>query len=115
MAADGSNNSGIDALLPVEIARKAEHIGAQKVRVDTITLLKDRDQALLENQIKLYVRARWYEEGDHGGTFVTGSYLGDEILTRMSAPNAGMKTWRRPWPGRRSISCSSPIAWKTVM
>lgn len=39
MAADGSNNSGIDALLPVEIARKAEHIGAQKVRVDTITLL----------------------------------------------------------------------------
>ena len=35
---DGGHN-GIDALLPVEIARKAEHIGAQKVRVDAVTLL----------------------------------------------------------------------------
>ncbi len=30
---------GIDALLPIEIARKAELIGAQKVRVDTVSLL----------------------------------------------------------------------------
>jgi formate/nitrite transporter len=32
------NDHGIDALLPVEIARKAERIGAQKVRVDGVTL-----------------------------------------------------------------------------
>ena len=68
-----------------------------KAVTDTITLLKDRDQALLENQVKLYVRARYYEQGDSGsgGSFVTGSYLGDRILDLMSADNAGMKTWLR--------------------
>lgn len=35
----GASECGIDALLPVEIARKAERIGAQKVRVDALTLL----------------------------------------------------------------------------
>ncbi len=30
---------GIDALIPLEIAREAERIGAQKIRVDTVTLL----------------------------------------------------------------------------
>ena len=59
---------------------------------EAIDLLRDRDQALLENQIKLYVRARYYEQGD-GGTFKTGSYLGDEILTRISASDAGLETW----------------------
>jgi formate transporter len=34
-----SPNAGIDALLPAEIARKAEEIGAQKIRIDTWTLL----------------------------------------------------------------------------
>lgn len=34
-----SSNTGMDALLPAEIANKAEHVGAQKVRVDTVTLL----------------------------------------------------------------------------
>ena len=34
-----SNSTGMDALLPAEIAKKAEHVGAQKVRVDTVTLL----------------------------------------------------------------------------
>lgn len=34
-----SPGGAIDALLPVEIARKAEHIGAQKVRVDPVKLL----------------------------------------------------------------------------
>lgn len=34
-----SLNNGVDALLPVEIARKAEQVGAQKVRVDAVTLL----------------------------------------------------------------------------
>ena len=33
------SDHGIDALLPSEIARKAEAIGAQKIRVDTVTLL----------------------------------------------------------------------------
>jgi formate transporter len=33
------NGSGIDALLPAEIAKKAEQIGAQKIRVDFVTLL----------------------------------------------------------------------------
>lgn len=31
--------AGMDALLPAEIAKKAEHVGAQKVRVDAVTLL----------------------------------------------------------------------------
>lgn len=31
--------NGVDALLPAEIAKKAEQIGAQKVRVDAVTLL----------------------------------------------------------------------------
>ena len=35
----GAQGAGIDALLPAEIAKKAEHIGAQKVRVDAMTLL----------------------------------------------------------------------------
>jgi formate/nitrite transporter len=35
----GSHGGGIDALLPAEIAKAAEHIGAQKVRVSTTTLL----------------------------------------------------------------------------
>jgi formate/nitrite transporter len=35
----GANGTGVDALLPAEIARKAEAIGAQKIRVDTMTLL----------------------------------------------------------------------------
>lgn len=34
-----AGNHGTDALLPAEIARKAEQLGAQKVRVDTVTLL----------------------------------------------------------------------------
>ena len=35
MAGAGSApGNGIDALVPSEIARKAEHIGAQKVRLD---------------------------------------------------------------------------------
>ena len=34
-----SRDAGIDALLPAEIARKAEQIGADKIRVDTTTLL----------------------------------------------------------------------------
>jgi formate transporter len=33
------SDNGIDALLPAEIATKAEQIGAQKVRVDALTLL----------------------------------------------------------------------------
>jgi formate transporter len=33
------SDTGIDALLPAEIARKAEQIGANKVRVDAVTLL----------------------------------------------------------------------------
>ncbi len=36
---DDASRQGIDALLPLEIARKAERVGAQKVRVDAITLL----------------------------------------------------------------------------
>jgi formate transporter len=32
-------SQGIDALMPLEIARKAERVGAQKVRVDATTLL----------------------------------------------------------------------------
>lgn len=35
----GSHGAGIDALLPAEIAKKAEQIGAQKARVDATTLL----------------------------------------------------------------------------
>ncbi len=35
----GPGTIGIDALLPVQIARKAEHSGAQKVRTDPVTLL----------------------------------------------------------------------------
>jgi formate transporter len=35
----GPPGSGIDALLPAEIARKAERIGAEKVRVEVTTLL----------------------------------------------------------------------------
>jgi formate/nitrite transporter FocA (FNT family) len=31
--------NGIDALIPAEIARKAEFVGSQKIRVDTVTLL----------------------------------------------------------------------------
>lgn len=40
MSDAGTNHSdhGIDALLPAEIAKKAESVGAQKVRVDRITL-----------------------------------------------------------------------------
>lgn len=34
-----SPGGGIDALLPAEIAQKAEQIGAQKIRVDAMTLL----------------------------------------------------------------------------
>ncbi len=50
----------------------------------SIDLLKERDQALLENQIKLYVRARYYEGAD-------GKFLTDELLRLMYA-NDGMKT-----------------------
>ena len=35
----GSHGGGIDALLPAEIAKAAEHIGAQKIRVGATTLL----------------------------------------------------------------------------
>ena len=35
----GPSGSGIDALLPAEIAKRAEQIGAQKIRVDPVTLL----------------------------------------------------------------------------
>ena len=35
----GSHGAGIDALLPAEIAKKAEQFGAQKARVDATTLL----------------------------------------------------------------------------
>lgn len=34
-----SSGAGIDALLPAEIAKRAEQIGAQKIRVDATTLL----------------------------------------------------------------------------
>ncbi len=33
----GSHGAGIDALLPAEIAKKAEQIGAQKIRVENHT------------------------------------------------------------------------------
>ena len=36
---EGSHGTGIDALLPAEIAKKAEQIGVQKIRVDATTLL----------------------------------------------------------------------------
>ena len=35
----GSHGGEIDALLPAEIAKTAEYIGAQKIRVGTATLL----------------------------------------------------------------------------
>lgn len=34
-----AGSTRIDALLPAEIARKAEQVGAQKVRIDAVTLI----------------------------------------------------------------------------
>ncbi|MFT5524123.1 MAG: hypothetical protein ACI9HK_002074, partial [Pirellulaceae bacterium] len=54
---------------------------------DAVDLLKERDQELLENHIKLYVRARYYEQGpasSSAGSFETRSYLTDEILRRLN-------------------------------
>jgi formate transporter len=39
MEGEGSPGAGLDALLPAAIAKKAEYIGAQKIRADAITLL----------------------------------------------------------------------------
>ncbi|MFQ5937199.1 MAG: formate/nitrite transporter family protein [Acidiferrobacterales bacterium] len=39
MAANDRNRHSIDALLPPEMAEKAEHIGAAKARLDTLSLL----------------------------------------------------------------------------
>lgn len=39
MTTQDRDPNGIDALMPAEIARKAEQVGSQKVRVDAVTLL----------------------------------------------------------------------------
>ncbi len=49
---------------------------------EAVALLKDRDQALLENQIKLYVRTRYYETID----------IDSAILNHLSSQN-GVETY----------------------
>ncbi|HYR33730.1 MAG TPA: hypothetical protein VEQ87_05520, partial [Burkholderiales bacterium] len=68
----------------------------------TVATLKDRDQALLENQIELYVRARLYESG------FSGAPITDELLRVMSADD-GMRTWLkyRDWDSSWSWSSFS--------
>ena len=63
---------------------------------NAITLLNDTDKQQLINQIKLYVRARYYEDGPNGenaaGTAVPQQYLLQEIL-KLLEENEGIVTY----------------------
>ena len=57
----------------------------------SVQLLQDTDQELLKNQIMLYVRARYYEDGPDGSG--AGKYLMNEIIKQLDA--SGVKTYLR--------------------
>ena len=75
--------NGIDALIPRDIARKAEVVGARKVRLDTLSLLA---LALLAS---VFIGAREHVRNDR---------------TRRSSRKHSVR--RRPSPGRPML-CST--------